>query len=361
MIESIPFLASGVAFALGFGELFVRERTAKSWLYAGLQISLGLLLLHAHLLFHGGIEKHLWFFRTHSIAVYAVGPLLYLFFQMAVKERERPQKREWLHFVPAVIVLLLLLPLFFQAEEEKLRAVQVVRLRATDRLDYGIFLFLAGLLHCACYIALAVAGILRRTSPRRWWEDRAVRILLLLSLLGLVIALVTVLSALRFRYLTDPVLVSLSVVVVLMHVLGRRYPHLFFDLVFAVHAEKYRTSLLKNLDLDAVQGRLVEAMESQHIYREEDLTLQGLADRVGITPHQLSEYFNSRLGVNFNGFVNGYRVKEARRLLLEDPDRTVLSVAYAVGFNSKSSFNTAFARQVGVTPTDFRAKERSKS
>ena len=356
MLTEIPLIGSGVALALGLGELFVPERGAKNWIYAAIQLCLSMLLLHAHWLFHGGMEDHLWYFRLQTAPAFLIGPLLFLFFQMVLKERARPKRRELLHFIPALCVLLAILPLLFQADAEKMKAILAVRTRSREGFDYGVLLFLLGLGHCAVYFLSALGMVLWRTAPDRWFRDTAVRLVLLLGLLGLSIASLTVFAALTRSFaLTEFVLVALSLVVVLIHILGRRYPHFFFDLVFAVHSEKYRNSLLKNVDLDAISARLSQSMEQDHLYRKETLNLTALSEFVGVSSHQLSEYFNSRLGVNFNGFVNGYRVAEARQLLLEEPDRTVLSIAYSVGFNSKSSFNTAFARLTGATPTAFRA------
>ena len=365
LLQQIPLIGSGVAFALGLGELFVLQRGAKNWIYAAIQFCLSALLLHAYLLFHGGMEAHLWFFRWQTIPAYLLGPLLLIFFKMVLKEGARPSRRELAHFLPAVLVLVATIPLLFQAPEEKLKAIAAVRARAREGLDYGVLLFLFGIGHCAAYFLSALGMVLWKTPRADWLRDRAVRLVLLLGLIGLVLAGLTVAAALtRSLALTEGVLASLSMVVVLIHVLGRRYPHFFFDLVFAVHAEKYRTTLLKNLDLDAIQNKLLHCMEQERLYRDESLSLPALAEAVGISAHQLSEYFNGRLGVNFNGFVNGFRVAEARRLLEEDRARTVLSIAYAVGFNSKSSFNTSFARLTGSTPTAFRAHlgpRRSKS
>ncbi|WP_164118697.1 helix-turn-helix domain-containing protein, partial [Sphingorhabdus sp. Alg239-R122] len=62
----------------------------------------------------------------------------------------------------------------------------------------------------------------------------------------------------------------------------------------------------------------------------------------------------AKLSFSFFDFVNGYRVSAAQDILLSSPDMTVLEILYAVGFNSKSSFNTAFRKHTGSTPTQYR-------
>ena len=95
-------------------------------------------------------------------------------------------------------------------------------------------------------------------------------------------------------------------------------------------------------------------MEREKIYRESDLNLKSLADRLAITPHQLSQFLNERLGSDFRSFINSYRVSEAKVLLSEHPDLNILSICYDVGFGSKSAFNSVFKKETGQTPREFR-------
>ena len=112
--------------------------------------------------------------------------------------------------------------------------------------------------------------------------------------------------------------------------------------------------------MDRIIENLQSYMKSERPFLDEDLKLADVADAMHITPHQLSEILNERLGRNFARFVNHYRIEEARRLLSEESDRTVLSIALAVGFNSKSAFNGAFLDFCGVTPSQFRSGQSPK-
>ncbi len=77
-----------------------------------------------------------------------------------------------------------------------------------------------------------------------------------------------------------------------------------------------------------------------------------------LRPKLLSQAINEGLGKNFFEFINRYRIEEAKRLLTDPADKkiTVLEVLYQVGFNSKSSFNTVFKKQTGLTPSEFKKK-----
>jgi AraC-like DNA-binding protein len=107
-----------------------------------------------------------------------------------------------------------------------------------------------------------------------------------------------------------------------------------------------------------VEEDLRSLFETEKIYCDEDLSLDRLANMINITRHELSDLLKKRFATNFYEFVNTYRIKEAKRLLIDEPGRNILDVALEVGFNSKSTFNKEFKRITGTTPREIRATSR---
>jgi AraC-like DNA-binding protein len=99
-----------------------------------------------------------------------------------------------------------------------------------------------------------------------------------------------------------------------------------------------------------LEGSLVE----DAIYKRSDLTLRTLSETLNESPHYVSQVISQDLDTSFYELVNRHRIGEAKRLLREAPDQTVLAIAMDVGFNSKSAFHAAFRRCTGITPTEFR-------
>ena len=97
-------------------------------------------------------------------------------------------------------------------------------------------------------------------------------------------------------------------------------------------------------------------MEKDKPYFNPKLTLEELSNISHIPQRSLTIVLNDELNQNFNDFINTYRIKESARMLSSRNHRfnTVLEVLYEVGFNSKSSFNTAFKKHMGMTPTQFK-------
>lgn len=101
--------------------------------------------------------------------------------------------------------------------------------------------------------------------------------------------------------------------------------------------------------------KVKSAMEADHLYRNPDLTLTALAEVLGTNPSLLSKVINQQFKLNFNDYVNRYRVEEVKRLMVDEKYQqfNLLAIAYDAGFNSKSTFNRAFKKVTGLNPKDF--------
>lgn len=105
--------------------------------------------------------------------------------------------------------------------------------------------------------------------------------------------------------------------------------------------------------LTIISSKLENAMKTEKLFKDQELSLHSLAKQLDIKPYlisrSLSEIFNKR----FNDYVNAYRVQEVQSLLQDATNSkyTLLSLAMEAGFNSKSSFNRAVKKQLGISPS----------
>jgi predicted permease len=109
-------------------------------------------------------------------------------------------------------------------------------------------------------------------------------------------------------------------------------------------------------DLRQKGSWLRKAMEANRYYRDTELNLTSLAEKLGLTIHELSRIINVALKKNFNDFINEYRVTEVIRRM-RDPafgHITLLGIALESGFNSKSSFNRIFKQMTGKSPAEYK-------
>ena len=108
--------------------------------------------------------------------------------------------------------------------------------------------------------------------------------------------------------------------------------------------------------LRSLADQLKRAMEEEQMYHNPELTLSILAGQLQVKPYLITKTLNDYLQTSFTDFVNGYRVEEVKRLV-KDPSNdkyTLLSIAHQAGFNSKSSFNRAVKKHLGISPNELK-------
>lgn len=102
-------------------------------------------------------------------------------------------------------------------------------------------------------------------------------------------------------------------------------------------------------------SRVIDAMEIKQLYLNPDLTLGDLAKELKMSTSDLSETINAGLGMNFNDFINSYRVDAVKQALIvgKQSNMSLMGIAYDCGFNSKATFNRVFKKMTGNSPSNF--------
>lgn len=119
--------------------------------------------------------------------------------------------------------------------------------------------------------------------------------------------------------------------------------------------EKYSSSGLSDGASEDLYRRLIDKMEKESVYKQQELSVTDLAEQLDTHPNYLSQVINEKGGKKFFDFINSYRVEEFKRLVADPKNKqfTMLSLAYDCGFNSKSSFNRYFKKATGLTPSQY--------
>jgi tetratricopeptide (TPR) repeat protein len=126
-------------------------------------------------------------------------------------------------------------------------------------------------------------------------------------------------------------------------------------------SEKYRNSNLEDHQKQKLLDKLINAMEIRKMFLDTEMNVDKLAQELNTNKRYLSQVINELKNQNFSTFLNDYRIREARLLLLDPKNQhlTIETIAGMVGFNSKSAFNNAFKKFTGVTPSFFVNNSRS--
>lgn len=364
-----------------------RNRTANRLLAAAMvAFSLGM----ATTVYHAaGLEqRYPHFFGLAYPLPFLYGPLIYLYAVAAADRKHRLTARDALHFVPFLAAVTMALPVYLASGAEKIAFYQ--RLLAGD---VPRWIHIADPLKYVSGIAYVVATILflRRHRERvknsyssteqvnlHWllWLGGSATVIWLLAI-GLEIAKST--GALPVGRGDDFVSLAVAILVYGIGYMGLRQPEVFryetaeYPIPVAkptdtppvasamtesppVSEPAYERSGLSDAEARRLRERLLALMESEKPWKNSEMTLADLADRLGTTPHKLSEVLNSEIGETFYDFVNGYRVREVQRRITAGDARSLkmLALAMDAGFASKSTFNDVFKKHTSQTPSSYR-------
>ena len=125
--------------------------------------------------------------------------------------------------------------------------------------------------------------------------------------------------------------------------------------------EKETKSEIKANTFRQLWQRLVVEMEEKGAYRDRNLSRDSLAEALGTNHSYLTEVIKENTGLSFPQFVNGYRVREAARLLEDCGNRKTLSeIALELGFSSTAALHSSFSKAFGMSPGTYRKVARKE-
>lgn len=118
---------------------------------------------------------------------------------------------------------------------------------------------------------------------------------------------------------------------------------------------KYEKSQISAEEVKAIHQKLTDCMREEQLYKNPELKLSDLAQKMEVYPNALSQVINSVEQKNFYDYINLQRIEEFKRItaLPENQKFTLLSLAFECGFNSKTSFNRNFKKVTDLSPTEF--------
>ena len=341
-----------------------RNRRANAILAALLVVIVGVLTPFT-LGFAGAYDAWPWLSFAPFAVPLAVGPLLYGYAH-ALATGRRPAR--WtVHLAPAVAQFAYLTVCF---------ALPAPIKRAWNAGGHDPWvdpvLQIAALVSTAVY-ALAALGLLRRyrnhlgewvADPPRYAAAWLARVM------GAAIVILCTWTVFRgweaafgrLSYVdTFALYLILSAVGLYLAVEGWRHADLAFPHIGHLASAAPPLKVAASRDWRAAGERWAAQVEREATWRDPELSLAGLAARLGTNTGYLSRALNEGLGVNFAGFVNGLRARAVAQALRSGRREDLLTLALEEGFASKASFNRAFSAEFGTTPSAYRRAHGSEA
>ncbi len=365
------FFGGSMSWTLAIGQLMTRDRRFFNWMFAAFLFSIGSCQFYSVLVVSDTLTVYHYLGFLHLPFLCLSGPAFYLCFKSVFWRDFSLSRSDVLHSVPVIIVVLLIIPLVTADINSKL---EVLRYPASFRSGNYLRTYYSAVVTLILVIGLIyLLAFMKECSfllSIKYLRDNNVpTILIVVMVLLCVSALLYVISVISNNFVHEPGIfyhtcievlsLLLLFTVLLIYWMSTGEVNYFRALRVQEEKRRYEKSRIKNLDMTSIISRLEYLMKEEKLYRNEDISLNILSAHLKIEPYQLSQVINENLNMNFSTFINGFRIDEARRLLVNEKDRTIFSIAYTVGFNSPAPFYEWFHKLTGLSPSKYRKKHSS--
>jgi AraC-like DNA-binding protein len=300
------------------------------------------------------------------------GPLLYLYTMAMIGSGSRLKRKDAVHGFPFLINTLCLLPFYLRTGEEKIQSLDYFTASITAGTDnYAAYYYVLQFVIVAIGIHYALQSLkvlkgYQKQLLQEFSEIEHKKIQWLNQLIWLFLALFISLIIFNIRAAMDRYAnfdyqmffyIGAAVLVYVMSFKTFSQPQLHaFEEIGKGNNSLSERATNERLPLGVKGRELIALMQRDKPFLNSELSATKLSVTLQISRHQLSEIINKEVGKNFYDFINEYRINEFKLRLADIKNNrlTILALAYDSGFSSKSSFNTAFKKHTGVTPSQFK-------
>ncbi len=352
--QSTVYLFSAWLFLiLAVGQLLIRNKTADQYFSAVFYFSLGLWIVIA-----GTIWEFSYLQDLHLSLTFIRAPLFYFYFCIIIDPEFKFDKKILLHLLPGIIIFFALLNISFTGVNLNVPVLDVLTGSAGNPKAclFSILLFIS-----LCLPLVYLGYIIFRYRLLFFGSVTNFSTKIVFFQVAYSTVAIGTASAEQFFYgRMQPASMWMASLVPIIFLLSMmRYPEYIRLIKIETEMTRYAQSRIQGLNLDRIFKDLKRMMEKERMFTDKGLTLPGLSEKLSISPQQLSEILNTKMNKSFYEYVNEFRINEARRLLIEQPEDKISYIALKSGFNSISSFYNTFHKATGESPGSYRKNELS--
>jgi len=306
------------------------------------------------------------FYMPHALFVsttfsFLYGPLLY-FYSKRIIYNYKFKFADVLHLLPSVILLIYIFPYYIMSRLEKFNEVFD---QENNLLPGAYMIIIVKILSLTIYSYLLLriyhknkAQLNQNVSTgKHLWQRNIITLhgLYTLSYVIFATVLVKIVDVPALFHLQSMVMVS---VVFYVAYISYTRPEIFrgkIKLVDPSKLFKYKKSGLTPSYSIELKNKLLKLLDEDKIYKENDINLQYLSEKMDTTRHNTSQVINEHFEMSFSELMNTCRINEAATIFQKDGynSLSIIEVAYEVGFNNKVSFNKSFKKQFELTPSEY--------
>jgi AraC-like DNA-binding protein len=318
--------------------------------------------------------------------LFCMGPFYFLYCRNLSDKQYRTSYKTLWHFLPSLMVLLLMLPFYLMPATDKVDYIRGLSSNGTIQIPAGQLAFMAThVFQTVAYVWVSYRFIGKREEDLKritsdvfavkkinWLKSFSFYFSIYLLLYLVLVIVLTFANSFQVQIdyvmlvITSFALFSIGYVTIPLTLpenpgpAGRSNPE---NTIGRYEPEptgsfnKNPVSSLNGNKFPELKEKLLQYMKTNKPYLKSDLKISELADALSVPYYQLSQLINNEFSASFYDFINKYRVEEAKKLLIEDHrNYKILAIAFEVGFNSKATFNRVFKNITDLTPSQFKEK-----
>ena len=304
-----------------------------------------------------------------------MGPTLYFYVKTAIYDDFTLKIKHLVHTIPYAIACLVMIPNFFSVNNASKQlwydnftdVPELTFIHFMTVVQFGLYLLVI-YKHLIRYRKVVVENYSDADRLNKTWLTQLIYMFTLSYIIGLGRMYFRFSDFYEYERLVLTILITsvlLSICWILWQALHK--PNLFtgvnstIEVIDEKIASQENTSdptirVIETEKYDAIVLRLRDYMQQSKPFLDPSLSIDTLAKLINLPGSELSLTINRVIGQHFFDFVNLYRINLAAEMLIanEQQQKTILEILYEVGFNSKSSFNTAFKKHLLMTPSQYR-------
>lgn len=322
---------------------------------------------------NGYIVDHPHSLRSMSPLMYLNAPFFYFYIRNSLKDINGLQKHDYLHFIPALIHLLDLIPFYLLSFEEKKEIANMIFLNKNLLYYVGSglipisFHYLFRLVLQLIYFSYSVylvkklrpqlMSLIDKEKLRNW-------LFISLFLMGTIAIcnffyMIACFFGENQDYLSGPKLIFSA-----MGTIGILCLNLYInfnpEIVYGYFERNKINSTTPPVmpeikDSELLLEKIRYALNEQQLFLNKGITIVDFAKKIDVSPKLLSMLINRKFETNFNELINNYRVDYAKELLGNNilERYSIEGLAHMVGFNSRITFFNVFKKKEGLSPSEY--------
>jgi AraC-like DNA-binding protein len=347
----VPGAAAVHGIIMGVYLLFNSRNQKKSYYFlAFFLLLLGIFIIDIILILTKSYSIAPWFAIINSSIDFIFPVIFYLFVRSIISDKI--PHYTILHFIPFILVLLISILSYFLVDNDII--IHEMQKSPNFDIEYIITIVIVNG-YISLYIILAYINVQKAITSKMLNKVtfRLMMILRKIILLMIGIAFISTFSELTVwikPYSQMIIIFLLSILIYYSSIISIKYSD-----VFKTFFRRDSNHMISKTQANSILREIDNIIQSESLYLNPSITLELISKTSGYSKQYISYAINSILSLNFNEYINRYRVEEVIKCFKKGDLKlmTIMAIATKCGFNSKSTFNAAFKKQTEMTPKEY--------